>query len=181
MTKHIFTHKDYNCSNGFSTSIFGPPIWFILHIISFNYPVNPTNEDKVNYKNWLLSFQYVLPCIYCRNNFQNNLIKSNFNEKVFTNRNTFSKFIYTLHNNVNEMLGKNIKISYEEVRDKYENFRSRCSEEELIVDNNIKEKKCESSLYGIRSRSTIRIVPKTIKSQGLYVDPKCKTKKMNKK
>jgi hypothetical protein len=30
-----------NQNNGFMTSIWGPAIWHFLHIISFNYPIEP--------------------------------------------------------------------------------------------------------------------------------------------
>lgn len=186
MTTSIFTQKDYNSRNGFATSIFGPAIWFNLHLISFNYPVNPTSADKTHYKNWFLSHQYTLPCIYCRNSFKKNLIKARFNDKVFNNRETFSRFVYILHNIVNEMLGKNVNITYEEVRDKFENFRSRCSEQERAnvlkeKEKKVKEKKCESLLYGIKSKSVIKIIPSSAKTSGLIIDPKCKTKKSKKK
>ena len=66
---------DYNNTNGFMTSIWGPPLWMILHIISFNYPIKPTIEDKNNYYNYILSLKNILPCKYCRDNFLNNLKK----------------------------------------------------------------------------------------------------------
>ena len=32
-----FIKDDFNNSNGFLTSVWGPPMWVTLHIISFNY------------------------------------------------------------------------------------------------------------------------------------------------
>ena len=174
MTKKIFTDVDYNSNNGMNTNIWGPCIWFTLHTISFNYPVNPTAVDKVNYKKWLLSFQHTLPCVYCRDNFKNNLKQANFNDSVFKNRLTFSKFIYNLHNCVNKMLGKKIKISYEEVRDRYEHFRSRCVEKIPITNKNPKkEKKCNNPLTGVKSRTCIRIVPEKSKILDFKMDKLC--------
>ena len=183
----IFSKKDYESSNGIQSSVFGPATWFVLHITSFNYPVKPTKEDKEHYKAWLLSFQYTLPCGYCRKNFSNNLKMAGFNDACMKNREAFSKFIYKLHNCVNKMLGKNIKISYEEVRDRYENFRSRCSEEEILEEQKKKqssqptyagkkkEKGCVGSLHGKKSKCLIQIVPKTSKKIGFKVDKQCKT------
>ena len=31
------------------TSIWGPPMWHYLHTMSFNYPVNPTQDDKKHF------------------------------------------------------------------------------------------------------------------------------------
>lgn len=179
----IFTKKDYNSSNGMQSSVFGPPIWHTLHIISFNYPVNPTDLDKEHYTNFILSFEHVLPCIYCRINYKKNLESAKFNPSVMKNRESFSRFIHRLHNCVNETLGKKIKISYEEVRDRYEHFRSRCTETEdsdkiikqQLIDKN--EKGCNDSLYGTKSKCIIQIVPKTSKSETFKMNPKCKAKK----
>ena len=35
-------------------NIWGPQLWFSLHIITFNYPNTPNNTDKQTYKNFLL-------------------------------------------------------------------------------------------------------------------------------
>lgn len=178
----IFTNKDFNSSNGMQTTVFGPSIWFNLHIISFNYPVKPTKEDKDNYKAFLMSFKKVLPCVYCRINFAANLKRAKFNPGVMANRDTFSRFVYRLHNCVNEMLGKDVSITYEEVRDRYENFRSRCSEKEknaeILKQQKAlkKEKGCEGSLHGGKSKCIIQIVPKTSKKNSFKIDSKCRVK-----
>jgi hypothetical protein len=182
----IFTDRDFNSGNGMQSSIFGPNLWFNLHLISFNYPVNPTDADKKHYKDFLLNWEFTLPCVYCRTNFKKNLEMAGFCDDVMSNRYTFSYFIYDLHNCVNDMLGKNIKISYEEVRNKFENFRSRCSEKERTIELKQiekkvkKEKGCNSSLYGTKSKSIIKIVPLTSKISSLTIDPKCKTKSIKK-
>ena len=182
MNNIIFNQDDYNSNNGMSTSIWGPLIWNSLHIISFNYPVNPTKEDKKHYKQFILTLQNILPCKVCRDNIVKNLKKVNFNDDVFKNRHTFSLFIYKLHNCVNKMLNKKVKISYEEVRERYEHFRSRCNETKRVIQTNSKkEKNCDSALYGTKSKSIIRIVPKEKSTVGFKIDAKCKTKKSKKK
>ena len=45
----------YNSGEGFLTSVWGPLIWQFLHIISFNYKVNPSEEDKDNYRTFVES------------------------------------------------------------------------------------------------------------------------------
>lgn len=185
----IFTQKDYNSSNGFQSSVFGPAVWFTLHMISFNYPIKPTQADKENYTNFLMSFEHTLPCIYCRNNFKSNLKKAKFHPKVMESRATFSKFIYDLHNCVNEMLGKTVKITYAEVRDRYEHFRSRCSEKKEMKKEkkemkkekkHTKEKGCNDSLYGKKSKCIIEIVPKTSVKNTFKMHDKCKASKKTK-
>jgi hypothetical protein len=183
----IFTKKDYNSSNGMQSSVFGPPLWHTLHIISFNYPVKPTSDDIKNYTNFLMSFEFTLPCIYCRTNFKKNISRAKFTPSVMNSRDSFSRFIYKLHNCVNTMLGKTIKISYDDVRDRYEHFRSRCSENEKRVDiikqqkKSKKENGCNDSLYGSKSKCVIHIVPKNSKTKSFKMNSKCKAKKLLKK
>jgi hypothetical protein len=102
------------------------------------------------------------------------------------------------------MLGKKNILTYEEVRERYENFRSRCANKKskkvkkfkmeganqkkldasnkkcLLKKNNKtfeKEMGCVTPLQGIKSKCVIRIVPKTKKVKTFYMDPKCKTKR----
>ena len=74
--KRIFQKKDYYSGDGFLTSVWGPAIWHYLHTMSFNYPVNPTSENKKHYREFIVNLQYVLPCKYCRMNLTNNLKKN---------------------------------------------------------------------------------------------------------
>lgn len=168
-----YTKKEYNSNNGMQTSVFGP-IWFTLHLISFNYPVNPTPKDKENYMNYIRSYKYVLPCIYCRTNFDTNLKEVKFGMSSMKNRESFSRFVYNLHNAVNKMLGKHNTISYREVRDRYESFRSRCSDNKTKKEiseikkkqiKNKKEEKCHSSLYNTKGKAIIEIIPKKSKKK----------------
>ena len=44
--KRIYTNIEYNSKDGMLTSVWGPSMWHVLHTISFNYPVKPSNEQK---------------------------------------------------------------------------------------------------------------------------------------
>ena len=92
------------------------------------------------------------------------------------------------------MLGKKITISYEEVRSRYENFRSRCSDKNNKSKNNNKsinfkcknskkckklckclsnnktvkkEKGCTNPINGVKSKCLIRIVPLKVRKKHL--------------
>ena len=54
--KRNFTRKDYNSKDGMLTRVWGPSMWHILHTISFNYPLKPTHQDKINYRKFILQF-----------------------------------------------------------------------------------------------------------------------------
>ena len=119
----IFNNNDYNSNNGMNTKIWGPPLWFVLHIISFNYPVSPSKADKKNYFIFLKSLEYVLPCKKCRDNFKEHL--NTLDMSIFNSRYTFSKYIYYLHNIVNNSLNKEKYLSYKSIKNKYEYIRYR--------------------------------------------------------
>ena len=72
-TKRVFTKKHYLSGDGMLTSVWGPSMWHYLHTLSFNYPINPTLENKKYYKEFILNLQHTLPCKYCRINLKNNL------------------------------------------------------------------------------------------------------------
>lgn len=116
----------YNSGNGFQTSVWGPPLWHFLHIISFNFPVNPSPIQRKQYHDFLMQLQNVLPCKYCRDNFTSNLQSIGYSESVFDSRETFSEFMYSFHEEVNKMLGKSSNVTYKGLRDQYEQFRSKC-------------------------------------------------------
>jgi hypothetical protein len=178
--KHVFSKKDYKSGDGMLTSVWGPPMWHYLHTMSFNYPVNPTPEDKKHYKDFILNLQYVLPCKYCRINLSNNFKKKPLQTCHMENRDAFSRYIYDLHEIVNKMLHKKSQLSYCEVRERYEHFRSRCTEEKPKIFNfkqtstrRKKEKGCTEPLYGKKSKCVINIVPQEDKRATLQIDKKC--------
>jgi hypothetical protein len=178
--KRTFLKKDFSSGEGFQTSIWGPLAWTFLHTVSFNYPINPTPSDKKHYRDYVLNLQYILPCKYCRINLKNNLNKKPLLMCYMKNRNTFSRYIYELHEVVNKMLNKKSGLTYCDVRERYENFRSRCTEEKSKVftfkkniTRNKKEKGCTEPLYGKKSKCVINIVPQEDKIATFQMDKKC--------
>ena len=180
-TKRIFKKHNFSSSDGMVTKIWGPIMWTALHTISFNYPVNPTNEDKRHYKEFIYSLQYVLPCKYCRINLTKNFVKKPLLMCHMKNRETFSRYIYDLHELVNKMLNKKSNLTYCDIRERYEHFRSRCTEESPKIFNFIKksqtkkktEKGCTEPLYGKKAKCIINIVPQEDKSATFKMDKKC--------
>ena len=77
------------------------------------------------------------------------------------------------------MLGKKSNLTYEMVRDRYEHFRSRCLNENEI-NKTAKETGCTKSLYGLKGKCVITIVPKTKKIKSFNMDSECKIKKRKK-
>jgi hypothetical protein len=170
--KFIYSENDYNSGDGMLTKVWGPSMWHFLHIMSFNYPINPSIQDKQHYKNFILNLRYTLPCKYCRINLTANLKQLPMTAKVLKDRASFSKYVYDLHELINKMLKKKKGPPYEEVRDIYEHFRSRCTLDKPIVLPK-KEKGCTEPLYGKKSKCIIKIVPQEEKGASFQMDEKC--------
>ena len=178
--KRTFSRKDYMSGDGMLTSVWGPAAWHLLHTISFNYPINPTEENKKQYKYFIESLGDVLPCKYCRMNLKNNLKAHPIKPCHMKNRDSFSRYIYNLHEIVNKMLGKKSGLSYCDVRERYEHFRARCTQNDApkifkfnTTRKNQKEKGCTEPLYGKKAKCIIQIVPQEDKKPSFTVDNKC--------
>jgi hypothetical protein len=175
----IYTKEDYNSGDGMLTSVWGPSLWHFLHTMSFNYPVNPTEEDKKYYRAFILNLQFTLPCKYCRINLKSNLKQLPITMTVMKNRESFSRYVYELHELVNKMLKKKSNLSFVEVQDRYEHFRSRCTMEKPTLfkfkktRRNKKEKGCTEPMYGKKSKCIIKIVPQEVKGSTFQMDKKC--------
>lgn len=162
----IFRKTDYHSNDGMLTSIWGPGMWHFLHTMSFNYPVNPTQEEKNNYRNYILSLELVLPCGKCRKNFKKNLKDLPLLMKHMKSRNTFSRYVYDLHEHINKMLNKTSGLSYQDVRERYEHFRARCTQED---EQKVKENGCVTPLYGKKSKCVLQIVPQETKCDTMII------------
>ena len=177
---YVYKKSDYKSGDGMLTTVWGPAMWHYLHTMSFNYPVEPTPENKKHYKEFVYNLRNVLPCKYCRINLANNLKKKPLQMCHMASRETFSRYIYELHEVVNKMLNKKSKLTYCDVRERYEHFRSRCTEEKPKIFNfkktttrKKKEKGCTEPLYGKKSKCVINIVPQEDKSATFQMDKKC--------
>jgi hypothetical protein len=159
-----FTEEDYNSGDGMLTTVWGPSQWHCLHTMSFNYPVHPTKAQQQQYRNYVLSLKHVLPCGKCRANLCENLKKLPITMAHMKSRETFSKYIYELHELINTMLNKKSGLTYEEVRNTYENFRSRCTQTskdkqriKTLLRKTLKtESGCTKPLYGKRRNYQVK-------------------------
>ena len=199
--KRTFKKKDYYSGDGMLTTVWGPSMWHYLHTMSFNYPVHPTIDDKKHYRDFMLNLQYVLPCKYCRQNLTKNYKAFPIQQSDMASRDSFSRYVYKLHEIVNKLLKKKSGLSYCDVRERYEHFRSRCTDEKPKIfdikeyekeqqQNNknknnkynnknktlkkgTKEKGCTEPLYGKKSKCIIKIVPQDEKCKTMQIDQKC--------
>ena len=191
---HVYSQDDYNSNDGMLTTVWGPSMWHCLHTISFNYPVEPTDENKKHYMDFVLSLRFVLPCGKCRKNLAKNLKKLPITMDAMKSRDTFSKYIYELHEVVNKMLKKKSGLSYEDVRERYEHFRARCinkkdrnktkkvrfSKDIEVINKKFSKKEtgCVVPLYGEKAKCVLHIVPQDKQCESFNIDEKCIKKRL---
>jgi hypothetical protein len=155
-----YSKDDYHSNNGMMTTVWGPPTWHMLHCISFNYPVHPTTNDQRNYTRFIKTLKCILPCGKCRKNLDKNFKILPLEKKHMASRDTFSKYIYDLHEIVNHMLGKSSGLTYDDVRSTYEHFRAKCTADSNILNENVeKSKKNTKENGGNVSKETGCVVP----------------------
>ena len=121
-------HSDENKNNGLITKIWGNPGWTFGHAVTFGYPIEPTEEDKVKYKNYFMSLGDVLPCRFCRESYKKFITigDTELTDAVMACRATLTKWFYLVHEAVNAKLEVDYGITYTDVVNKYESFRAKC-------------------------------------------------------
>ena len=87
----------------------GKVFWFLIHFTAINLPRNLTNDNKINFKAFIMSIRYNLPCDDCGNHMENYIENTkndtNLDDYLVTNDTVFY-WTWMFHNNVNERLGK---------------------------------------------------------------------------
>ena len=178
--KRIFSKKDFSDGDGMLVSVWGPAQWHFLHTMSFNYPVKPTNKDKKHYRDYMLNLVNILPCKHCRENLKKNYKVFPLTMDCMKDRNSFSRYVYRLHERINKNLGKDSGLTYCDVGERYEHFRARCLDEKTKkfifkkTRKNKRAKGCTEPLYGKKAKCIIKIVPKEEKCKTFQMDEKCK-------
>ena len=101
-----------------NNNIWGPPAWTFLHTVTYNYPENPTEDDKRNFYNFFMNLQYVLPCEKCKEHYKQNIQKYDLKNSLGS-RQELVKWLIDLHNDINRDNGKQV-WSYSDVFNKYQ-------------------------------------------------------------
>lgn len=119
----------HDTNEGLITHIWGPSLWNTMHNVSFNYPPYPSDKEKQKYKLFYTSLSYVIPCEVCRLSYAKFIKTGDFelNDNVLESRDTLTKWVYDLHNKVNEKTGALYNLSYDDICDKYNSYIIKCS------------------------------------------------------
>jgi hypothetical protein len=129
MNKKDEVKLDDSKTNGLITKIWGPHFWETLHCVSFGYPLEPTEQNKKDYKEFFVSVRNVLPCKYCRESYSSFILTENRTKLTYEdleNRESLTKYVYKLHQRVNEKLGMFYDVKYDDIVKRYESYRAIC-------------------------------------------------------
>lgn len=98
--------------------IWGKHAWFFLHTITLNYPKKPTQNDKRIYKHFFHLLGHILPCEYCKYNY-NLHIKKYPIEPFLNKKKHLIIWLINMHNITNNTLKKNNSFTYNKFYSKY--------------------------------------------------------------
>jgi len=123
------------------TKKWGPSGWVFLHAIAENY--DPAIHDTQSFKRFFTDVGGVLPCIHCRNSYQEFSQELPIDDYLKT-PGGLAEWIYLIHNKVNKKLrDQGLPVgsdpSLESVNKKYQNFK---------VENCHKSKTCRTGQSG---------------------------------
>lgn len=121
-------------SNNLLTSMWGPLGWGFIHSVAMGYPDNVPNPETdivaQQYKKFFLSLGPVLPCVWCKQNYEKNISQLPI-DGYLGSRNDLMLWTYKLHNLVNDetKVPANNRPSFSEVLKLYEKMNiSTCNQ-----------------------------------------------------
>lgn len=103
--------------------IWGPNAWFFIESSIMSYPTNPNEQDKLNFKNFLINLSNILPCSKCRLNYKTHLEKYPLDENILQNKDNLFNWILNIHN-LSSSNNYNFNSTLKFYNDKYTNFNS---------------------------------------------------------
>ena len=166
------------------TAVWGPSLWHTLHTISFNYPRRPSAREKKAYKCFMYSLKNVLPCRKCRENLSVYYSEKPLTDSWLSSRRSFSLYVYRMHERVNKLLRKKSKLSYCDVRERYEHFRARCANgnpSATLRRGESRKKGCNEPLHGENAKCVLSIVPASTRCKTLHIHTACLKRRKTKR
>lgn len=87
-------------------SYWGKYFWKTMHYVTFAYPDNPTNDDKQKIIIFITAIANVLPCVACRDHFNQLLKEFPLNDFVLQNKKNLILWLHLMHNIINKQIDK---------------------------------------------------------------------------
>ena len=175
--------KKSNENNGMMTKVWGPAGWVFLHSCVMGYPVKidkSNKEHRLRKKQTKLFFNnvgHILPCRYCRDSY-NVFIKKLPITKFLNSRRNLAKWLYDIHNMVNNKLGtpKCDIPTFKDVYNRYDSYRADCRPTSKKDRENRLAKGCVVPKDGRKKRCLIKVVDVNEEGKRIYCNCKKSTK-----
>lgn len=110
-------------------NIWGSHAWLFLHTITLNYPEEPNDFDKKQYKDFFENLSHVIPCEICKNHYKKNI-------KIYPidleSRESLTRWLHKLHNLVNVKNGKE-EYPYDKFIEKYSDLYSNNKTSKFLI------------------------------------------------
>lgn len=118
MKEDTLDYSKYHSTSGLSTKAWGPSGWyFLFSCIMGGFPPKINHKDpqhkqiQRHFKNMILSLGYTMPCIFCRQSFQE-FCKASPPDSHLTGRIPLMRWLYDIRTRVNEKLIKQEQKCY---------------------------------------------------------------------
>jgi len=98
--------------------IWGPHYWFVLHTIALNYPLHPNETSKKKYYDFIQNLSLFIPISDMGNAF-NALLDKYPVTPYLDSRDSFIKWMYFIHNQINVSLNIPEKTLQETLQEYY--------------------------------------------------------------
>ena len=103
------------------SKVWGPHYWFVLYSIALTYPITPNNVTKKKYYEFIQNLPLFLPHDEISGQFSNLILKYPVTPYL-DSRDSFTRWIHFLHNQINKSLNKReitLKEAYQNYYNKY--------------------------------------------------------------
>ena len=115
------------------TSVWGKHAWEFLHACSFEYPDDPSDQDKLAAKALFRSLVRMLPCDDCCRHYHQEMEQDPI-ENSLGSKEELMSWVLRLHNKVNQRLGKPT-LTLQDMFDKYKGVG--CSTDQFLPGSSV--------------------------------------------
>lgn len=115
------------------SKVWGPHYWFVLQSMGLTYPLNPNAVTKKKYYDFIQNIPLFLPDLELGNEFSKLLDKYPVTPYL-DSRQSFTKWIYFIHNRINMQLGKDEISQIEAINTYYSCYKPK----EIILREELK-------------------------------------------
>jgi hypothetical protein len=105
-----------------NSNIWGPKAWFFLDSVILSYPLNPSYDDKKNFKDFYSLLGEMLPCAKCRVHYTEFKNKFPLTDEILSNKNKLINWFLKLHNNIRLKFQEKTEITLQDYYEYYSKY-----------------------------------------------------------